>query len=331
MHAHAGAASEHHRGRALGQVGLHRAQLGGVAAVDVDQHVAARRAGAHFDEQRLVGLVVHQHVLDDVAAAFVPEHSAAVQRDRVLPHVEHVPAVGRPGKAFQHAADALGRQAPGAQVLDVQVVRAAADYVLGPGQPLPVGADQRLAQAVEALRDGLLRQVQQHLGARRGVGAFGVAAAAHQLGVFQRAFELAPHPPAAVVHRHGAVVGLHARDHLLVQAVTQALQRGQHGLGVAVLGLEVAHHLGALGRRAVVAQPEIGVLALAVGRLHHVRPSFGLGRLQRLREHGNRAQQLHHDQQQQQRQRARNSHPDDHRLQPHPAAARRRLSPRPMA
>jgi hypothetical protein len=140
LHTHAGPARHDHRRRTIRRVGRHRAQLGRLAADDVDQHMAPRRAGAHADEQGRIGLVVHLDVAARVAAAGMAPDGAAVQRDRILAHVEQGAAVGRPGDALEHAADALGLQATGLQMLDVEVEGAAAEDVLGPRQPLARGS-----------------------------------------------------------------------------------------------------------------------------------------------------------------------------------------------
>src|SRR6185436_2336432 len=60
------------------------------------------------------------------------------------------------------------------------------------------------------------------------------------------------------------------------QLVLERLDRIEDRPGVAVLGLEVADHVGPLAR--VVAQPVVRILAVAAGRLDHVRPALGARR-----------------------------------------------------
>ena len=62
-------------------------------------------------------------------------------------------------------------------------------------------------------------------------------------------------PPGAVAVRNGDVGLLHVGEHLLVELIAQAGERGHHGLGVGVFGFEIGGDLGIL----LVAQPGVVV------------------------------------------------------------------------
>ena len=177
----------------------------------------------------------------------------------------------------------------GGQVLDVQRVLAEAGGVGGVGQPAAVVGDVGVADGEEGVALGQLVAVQDHLlgcvvrwlrvvlshpcarpphgrrpvrgdpGKAQGWGTqrlyFRCSGLAAVDGVLVAFLGAGVVPPVAVAEGDGDVGLLDVAEHLPVEVVAQAGQRGHPGFGVGVFGLQVGGDLGVL----LVAQPGVVV------------------------------------------------------------------------
>ena len=235
-------------------------------------------ACADGGEERLVGLVVDQHVLRDRRAHHVPVHRTALQQHRVLLDVEDRAAVRGPLHALQHALDAVGEDGARAQVLEAQRMDAAARHVLAPGEHVAIRAHLVIADAHVVLALGEGRHVEDHLRRGRLVLRRRRPALAQVRRVLGALVEALPVPVAAVVGGDGGIVLLDARAHLLHERLLQGAQPRHHGVGVGHFGPQVVHDVVALVARVIVADPVVLVGAVAEGALDHVRLLLRHGR-----------------------------------------------------
>ena len=244
--------------------------LAGERALRIDDHVAVRAAAVHVAAVGLVALVVHLHIVGGIGAQHVAEHLVGAQ-GVVLDGVEHG-AVVRPGAATRGPGNSVGQLLPRAQVQEAQLVDTAAHGVHAVAHQSVAGAHFKVGQIEVGMALGKLVLVQE-VDLR---GTFPVLAA-HVHGVLLAFLEavVVPVPVLAVGHAHIGLLDPSA--HLGIEAVAQVLHRGQHGLGISILRVQVVDHalrvgIGRIGIALLLAEahPEIRVGAVVAVQAQQV-------------------------------------------------------------
>ena len=237
---------------------------------DADETVVAGTADAHVEA--VVLFLVDQLVGAGRSAQHMGLHPHREQRLRIGLHVEQGLVVIGPDHVRRGVGDEVRIKLAGGQVLETDHVLAAADLVIGPGQHCVVLAHLRITDIEVTLARGHGVHVQQDF-LRRLHRV--LATRLHR--VILAGLEARVVPVAALAIGHAGVVLLDAADDLVVEDLLQRLGRGQHGIGIGVLCIEVGEHRLVLAL--VVTQPVIVVVARgAERRLDLMRLPGSVGR-----------------------------------------------------
>ena len=233
-------AAAHAAGRGVGCVGGDDPRLGGVlvGGVDDDPFLAAGEVDA--DVERLVGLVEHQDVGALVGAQGVPPHLCGAHLV-VGSHVDEGARVGGPCRTTpgRHTLHHFVDVGAGGEVAEADGVLLAAVEVGCPRQPALVGAHVEDAQREVVVALGFEVLVDEHhLGGGVSTGAAAVD------GITGALLGAAGVPPLALADRYGHVGLLHPALQLVEQRLGQRRVRGEPGVGVGVLGLEIGDGVG---------------------------------------------------------------------------------------
>ena len=277
-------------------VGAGVAHLRRAVAGDVEHHERVAAGAADVDEERLVGLEVHQRVLGGIGAQQVTMEPAGTAR--LVEHdVEQGAAVVGPRQAGRDVDHGLRQQCPGRELLHVQRERLGAARVHRVRQQPVVGAHVPAAQPeiVVAARERI--EIEDDLLAalvlRRAAAVDRILRALRGAVIVE---------PAVQPLRHREIGLPDPRAHLLEQLLLQRLRRPHHGLGVRILSREIRQHF----RILAVPKPEVLVhpgLAVDRARPRHRAGDRGSslgdrergetvpdrGRTRRRRERGQRA------------------------------------------
>ena len=219
-----------------------------------DEFAVAGAADAEVEA--LVVVLIDEHIFGVLRAEGVPPELELALLLLVFDGVKKCPVVGGPDDGAD-ALDFSGEGLAGFEVLDAQGVLAEAGGVCGVGEPAAVVGDVGVADGKEGVAFGKLVAVEDDLlgGDSPDSAAWGRAPVAAVDGVLRALFGTRVVPPGAVAVRDGDVGLLHVREHLLVELIAQAGERGHHGLGVGVFGFEIGGDLGIL----LVAEPGVVV------------------------------------------------------------------------
>ena len=237
-----------HREVALRSVRGERPHLRGDLRVERADEVPVVLGAPDPEVEVLVGLLVHEPVVDGIGAHHVAPELVGTH-GRVDPHVEDGAVVVRPRDSVRGVLDRFGRLRSGGEVGEAHRV------ALGPGgvgrvrQPVVVGTDRQIAEreVLVAFRESVLVD-EDHLVARRWMAGPAWERLVFPPGVLRPTTVdavAAPLDRAAVVQpgtladRHRQIGLLDARHDLLEERILQGDGRCHHRVGVGVLGLEM--------------------------------------------------------------------------------------------
>ena len=230
------AGMEHDRRRRRGRGGDDQ-RLAGLLVAARDDDELVRRRDPDADEEAFVRFVIDQHVVLGRALG-----RAAVDLGRTTIVVPERPvdplAVGREAEVARGALDRALQDLARSQLLHVDAVDLRPLLIDGVGVELVVRRMAGRADLVEGLALGLLLFVEQDL----------LGAAADRLAgmnrVLRALLEAGVVLERTVLGRNAGVVLLDATFHLLEHRRLQRFGRGEHGLGVGVLGGQVLLDVG---------------------------------------------------------------------------------------
>ena len=225
------------------------------------------KAGIRLCEHRGIELRILPHAM--------ALHVQAEQGLRILLDVQDRLVVVGPGDIRFDVDDGILEDASARQMLEAQLVLAAADEILAKRRPFRARRDVERADLIVvpsrgasgrrplvAVQDDLLRGVPR-------------APMPHQDGVLLARLEAGRVPVAVLEVGDTGIIRFQARDDLPVELLPQTRGGGQRPFLVSVLGVQVGEHLRVPAL--VVPEPIIGVVPLAMRRCDNVRPDGGSG------------------------------------------------------
>ncbi|MNM43943.1 hypothetical protein D3C81_548330 [compost metagenome] len=248
------------------RVGIDETRLAGGGAGEGDDDEIFRGGGVEAHIEGVILLLVDQLVLGGIAAQLVAIDLIGQQCLGVLAHIEHRLAVVGPHQVARGVLQFVGGPGAALQIEELDLVLTAGEEVFRHRQPAVVAAHLQGPQRIELVAFGALvavqHQVRRLLALHLAAGVDGVLLARLITGLIA----------VAILHiGHRLVLLGDAGHHLLVELVTQRLDRLEHGLGVSVLGLEIVQHLGFLPlvvtQPVVVVDPDVPVLFQGMGML----------------------------------------------------------------